>query len=821
MAKFRVYGLPTDEISEREKAHRALAREVAEEGIVLLKNDGVLPLRNKNIALYGAGARMTVKGGSGSGDVNERYSVNIEQGLKNTGFSIADTLWLNRFEEKYEHDKAVWRQSVEKKVKGYGPLRTMKMFDIIHENPMPYPSVTEIQDDELSEKTNTVIYVVTRQAGEGGDRRVEKGDYLLSNVEISNIKKLANYYSTMILVINCGGIIDLSVLDEVEIGAVLFYSQGGMEGGNAFADLISGKTTPSGKLTDTWGNCYFDYPSANTFSYLSGDLSHNDYLEGIYIGYRWFEATDKKPRYPFGFGLSYTSFNFAVQDIAVDRTVVTVNITIANIGDKYAGKEVIQLYLAKPSGDIDHEQKGLVAFAKTRSLQPGVHENVKLSFDMAEQGSFDEKSSSFVLAEGEYRLLLGNSSADAKPFAVLTIAKNVTTEKLSAICPQKKPFSEHKSSAASTTYSDDLPRVSIDCAAFTTHEHSYKAPKVEIREKIARLLKNLSDDELINLCVGGGYNLKCYNNVPGAAGMTAVNLLKKGIPNIVLSDGPSGLNVLQSVSIQKSGTLRYPEGLPENWSWGWLKHFAPFVKAKPGKGRLLYHYMTAFPCETLQAQSWNTELLEEIGVAVGKEMQEIGVTIWLAPGMNLHRNPLCGRNFEYYSEDPVVTGKMAAAIIRGVQSIPGCGVSVKHFCCNNQEDNRDRMSSNLSVRTLREMYLRPFRIAINEGKPWTVMTSYNMVNDVYTPNSYDLCTNVLRNEWGFDGLVMSDWNSTDKCSHSAAINAGNDLLMPGNKRVRKAMTSALKSGDLKRERLFDSAARVLALIFNSAVADEF
>lgn len=202
-------------------------------------------------------------------------------------------------------------------------------------------------------------------------------------------------------------------------------------------------------------------------------------------------------------------------------------------------------------------------------------------------------------------------------------------------------------------------------------------------------------------------------------------------------------------------------------------------------------------------------------------MKEIGVTVWLAPGMNLHRNPLCGRNFEYYSEDPVVSGKMAAAITRGVQSVQGCFVAIKHFCCNNQEDNRDHMSSNLSQRTLREMYLRPFRIAVKEGKPGTVMSSYNMVNGVYTPNSYDLCTKVLRNEWDFEGLVMSDWNSTDKCSHSTAINAGNDLLMPGNKWVRKALLEALKNGELDTAALRRSAGRVLKLIFSSSVADEF
>lgn len=240
----------------------------------------------------------------------------------------------------------------------------------------------------------------------------------------------------------------------------------------------------------------------------------------------------------------------------------------------------------------------------------------------------------------------------------------------------------------------------------------------------------------------------------------------------------------------------------------------------PG-GRLVYHYMSAFPCETAQAQSWDIELVEEIGRAIGVEMKEIGVAVWLAPGMNLHRNPLCGRNFEYYSEDPVLTGMMAAAITKGVQSVKGCYVTVKHFCCNSQEENRDYMSSNISERALREMYLRAFRIVIEQAKPGTVMTSYNMVNSVYTPNSYDLCTKVLRNEWGFEGVVMSDWNSTDKCSHPEAIDAGNDLIMPGNAPVRKALVEGLKSGSLDKRQLRRSAARVLRLILRAGTSEGF
>ena len=817
MEKFRVYGVSTKEESQREREHRILARRAAADGMVLLKNDGVLPLQTRKVALYGAGARMTVKGGTGSGNVEERYSVTIEQGLKNNGYTVAHPLWLDRFDEKYLQETENWRQSVEEKIKGYGPIRTMQMFDIIHTSPQPTPTTIPVQDDELTDETDTAIYVVARQAGEGGDRKAEKGDYLLSDIEVDSIKKLATNYKKLLLVINCGSAMDLSILDEVEIGAVLHFCQGGMEGGNAFADIVSGKVTPSGKLTATWARDYADYPSADTYSYLNGDLSFNNYYEGIYIGYRWFDAAAKTPRFPFGFGLSYTTFAHTVQSISVEGTKVTVKAVVKNTGTQYSGREVLQLYLAKPG--YDHEQKGLVAFGKTKLLAPGEEDTLTLSFDMSKQGSFDEAQSAFVLEQGEYGLLLGTDAAHTDAVGVLSLDQTVILEKVEHILAKKADFADFIPKASAPAYDAQLPKYPLDTAAFSMIEHTYDTPEVHETAKEKKILDSLNVKQLIDLCVGGGYSTKGFIIVPGVVGTTSVKLLKKGIPNITLSDGPAGLRVMQAGAVQKNGMVLYPEGLPKEWQWGYLKYVAPVVKSK--RGRLVYQYMSAFPCETAQAQSWDVALVEEIGKAVGREMKEIGVAVWLAPGMNLQRNPLCGRNFEYYSEDPVLTGKMAAAITKGVQSYRGCFVTVKHFCCNDQEDNREYMSSNLSERALRELYLRAFRIVMEEAKPGTVMTSYNMVNGVYTPNSYDLCSKVLRNEWGFDGVIMSDWNSTDKCSHVAAINVGNDLIMPGNAPVRKALEAAYKSGELDKKQLRRSAARILRLILSAATSEGF
>lgn len=774
--KFQVFGAASPEESLREKKHKALAHRAAAEGIVLLKNDGALPLQTRKIALYGPGSRMTVKGGSGSGDVHERHSVTIEEGLKNAGFEFPVTLWLDRFKSKYDADVAAWRSNLEEKIKGFNPLQTMQMFILIGEHPMPYPACTPILPDELTDETDTAIYVLSRQAGEGFDRRVEKGDYLLSDVEKESLRTLSSHYQKLILVLNCGSVIDLSILDEVRIDAVLFYGQGGMEGGNALADILTGKVCPSGRLTDTWARRYEDYPCADSFGHRNGNLEEEDYSDGIYVGYRWFDKLKIAPRFPFGHGLSYTTFRQDVTEADRDHVAVTVT----NMGN-CPGKKAMLLYVCKPEGKLDHEERTLAAFAKTERLQPGESQHIVIPVNLGHIASFDEARSAFVLEAGEYSLLL-----DDVPCGSFRLDAEEISEAVRPV-------------------GDGVP----------------EKVQEQFSPKVQSMLKKLTDWDKIQLVTGGGYSIRCYNNVMGAAGRTCTTLLNKGIPNIVLSDGPAGLNVIAETAVMKNGMPGYPNGLPEDWRWGWLKKTEGLLKKVLGHGRRVYRYMTAWPSATVQAQTWNTELVEEIGKAVGTEMLEIGVSVWLAPGLNIHRNPLCGRNFEYYSEDPLVAGKMAAAITRGVQSMGGVGVSQKHFCCNNQEDNRTGVSANVSQRALREIYLRAFQIAVTEGKPWTVMSSYNRVNGKYVCDSFDLCTRVLRQEWGFTGLVMSDWNATEQCSYAEAINAGNDLIMPGTAAVSKKLLAQLKEGKLNADTLNISTGRVLELVFKSDTCKEF
>jgi beta-glucosidase len=816
MEKFRIYGERTQKPSPLELANRALAREAAKEGFVLLKNDGILPLQDRKIALYGAGARLTVKGGSGSGDVHERFSVNIEDGLKNAGFTIVNTAWLDRFTTNYEKAKAEFHEKVEDAIKGYPVWKVMDMFQKIGQFKLPYPTGDAITESDLTAETDTAIYVIARQAGEGDDRKAEKGDYLLSDLEVNNIKRCAEHFKKVLILLNCGGMLDLSLLDPLNIGAILYYGQAGEEGGNAVGEILSGKASPCGKLTDTWGKTYADYCTAHAHEKKSLD---EDYREGIYVGYRFFDAMGIVPRYPFGYGLSYTTFEYKMKAVSVEKSVVRVIVTVKNTGN-LAGKEVLQCYLAKPNNHYDGEQFSLTAFGKTKLLASGESDQLTLSFDLRDFAVYDELNAAFVLEAGEYGLDLGTNARDHQAIAVLHLIKVVLVEQCKNVLPKRGDFSDFRSTQAVRIYADDLPRFEIADIESNTNDYTVKRP--EGTEKVQQYLHTLSDKELALFCMGGGYFAKTFNRVAGACGNTTSALLKKGIPNIIMSDGPAGINILPKIAYNKNGSVRYIGELPEQWQWGWLKKMVPklgFLFAK-ATDTPVYQYCTAWPNATTLAQTWNTELIEQVGNGVGLEMSKMGITLWLAPALNIHRDPLCGRNFEYYSEDPLISGLMAAAITRGVQSTGGVGVTIKHFACNNREDDRTKMSSNLSERALREIYLKGFRIACKE-QPWALMSSYNRINGIYAPSSAELLIDILRCEWNYQGLVMSDWDAVEQCSYTEAIQCGNNMIMPGKKSVYKAICKALDAGVLRREDLLPGAAYALSLIFKATTSKGF
>ena len=593
-------------------------------------------------------------------------------------------------------------------------------------------------------------------------------------------------------------------------------------GGRAFADLVSGKVSPSGKTVDTWPKRYEDIPFAMEYSYLNGDVDEEYYREGIYVGYRYFDSYGVEPRYPFGYGLSYTTFAVEKESIAADGARISIGAKVTNTGKERSGKEILQLYVSCPQTGMAKEYQRLAAFAKTKELAPGESESVSLTFDIKELASFRESDAAYVLDAGDYILRLGTSSRDTEPAGVLVLEKETVTERCEHVSPvagEVREIEPPMTADTSDRQDTDLPRIRVDAASIQAETHLYKTPETYSSPVTDAVLDVLSEDEMCDVVTGAGAGGGAeFFDAPGSAGYTTGKLLEKGLPNVCLADGPAGLRLQRTSVVTRSGKLKPVEPMLSimNYMPGAVKKV---MLGNPKKHPCVYQFTTAFPVGLALAQSWNTDLLERVGTAVGKEMEAYGVTYWLAPGMNIHRNPLCGRNFEYYSEDPLLTGKMAAAMSRGVQSRRGCYVTIKHFCCNNQEDNRNKTNANVNERALREIYLRGFEIAVKEGKAAAVMSSYNKVNGTYVNNSYDLLTKVLRNEWGFDGLVMTDWFATGKGlgSHSAAIEAGNDLIMPGGRGVAKELKAKLKAGELDKDALRRCAANVVRGITGSRI----
>ena len=806
---------PSNEISAREITHRKLAREAAAESIVLLKNDGVLPIKPSPVALFGAGAATTIKGGTGSGEVNERYSVTIEQGLKNAGFTITTETWLREYELLMRAEKLETNKALAKRLLKAGPEARIN----IMADGFQYPSGRLIVDADLQgEKTNICIYVIARQAGECSDRRLDRFDFNLTQVEIDNLKIVADSYEKTIVVINVGGPMDLSPLDEIEdINAIVFFCQQGMEGGSAFADIITGAVTPSGCLSSTWPMEYGDLPNAMEYSYLKGNFDYEKYKEGIYVGYRYYDSFNITPRYEFGYGLSYTDFSIEYVDTVVDKTNVTVMVKVTNTGDTYSGKKSVQLYISAPSVALLREYQSLAAFSKTDLLAPGQSQSIELGFDITDFAGYDESNASYILEQGDYILRLGGSAKRTEIIAVLELDGSIITEVCANVCRVNIELNEIKpSSQISNKIPDGIRRLAVNISDNKKKEHSYKTPNPTFNPKTEAILNKLTLKDMLKVVVATGViDTKPSFCVPGSAAYTTSHLIKMGVPNASLCDGPAGVRLQRKSVKLKNGKIKPVDAMMEFMDWApWLVR--KYLLGNPKKGTLLYQYTSAFPVGTALAQTWNTTLIEQIGKAIGAEMVEFGVTFLLAPGMNIHRNPLCGRNYEYYSEDPLLTGKMAAAITRGIQSNEGCYATTKHFACNNQETNRCHSNSIVSERTLREIYLKGYRIAIEEAGAKAVMTSYNKVNDVYTPNSYDLCTKILRCEWGFDGVVMTDWLSTGKglAGNGLAIKAGNDLICPGGGYYRKALKKDIKAGVFSMDDLRLSCTRVLEAALN-------
>ena len=798
--------------------HIERVRKITPECMVLLKSNGSFPLNAPGkIAIYGNAARKTIKGGTGSGDVNVRHYVGIEEGLENAGFTITSKAWLDGYDALWANANKEFRAGIKAKIAAEGLSAIMLGIGAIMQEPeYELPLVGE---------GDTAIYVLGRISGEGADRSPEKGNLELTDTEIRDILRLQKQYKQFLLVLNVGGVVDLSpVVDEVE--NILLLSQLGIAMGDAFADVLLGKAYPSGKLATTWA-AWKDYCHVGDF----GDPNDTHYREGVYVGYRYFDSVDKTPVFPFGFGLGYTSFETAAKEATITGSKVSVIANVKNTGN-HPGKEVVQLYVSIPEGKLDQPYQVLAAFAKTNELKPGESQEVTVSFKMEDIASFDEETCCAILEKGSYVLHIGNSSRDTAVCAVVGLDDNALVQKLHDV-GGKPDFADWKpENKKMVAIPESVPVLKLAASDIT--EIIPVQPVID--PKAMEIAATMSDSDLALLCTGAydggtGSNSVIGNagiTVAGAAGETTGVFTEEGIPVLIMADGPAGVRLTPKYGRDEKGVYPMDTGsfvevlelIPDE-----LIAFLGFSKEQPKRnGTVHEQYCTAIPIGTALAQSWSEQICEECGDIAALEMEQFGVHIWLAPALNIHRLPLCGRNFEYYSEDPLISGKMAAGITRGVQKHPTCGVSIKHFCCNNQETNRMHSNTIISQRALRDIYLKGFRIVVDEADPATIMSSYNLLNGEHTSQRYDLLETLLRQEWGYKGIVMSYWVSgninkpDDKypgAVASGAIKAGNDIMMPGTPGHHQNLLDALNNPQaaypISRNDLEKCAARMIEL----------
>lgn len=771
--------------------HIQLSRKAAEEGMVLLENDGTLPLsKERPVALFGKGSVDYVKGGGGSGDVYCKYVHSLYDGLTAKGVSV------------------------------YEPLISFYRDDLKHQyenGRVPGMTAEPALTDELllgaKAFTDTAIIVISRFSGEGWDRSdVEcnneynpwesetsmpkisgeifpDGDFYLTKEEKKLIDTVKSNFKKVIAVVNIGGVIDLTWLKEDGINAALYMGQGGMEGGDAAANVLLGTVNPSGRLVDTFAGSLDDYPSTKGFH---ESFEYVNYNEDIYVGYRYFltiPGADKKIVYPFGYGLSYTSFESSIVSMSLCDDIFYFTVKVTNTGTN-EGKNVVQLYYSAPQGKLGKPVRELGDFAKTRCLQPGDSQILTLSVSKYQMSSYDDlgkvKEASYVLEAGEYRFCLGNDSLDVAK--VDFVWDNEKDEIIKELTHKLSPVELKERMLADGSY-ETLPQgkhKDINESVITKMEPGTEeglTPEVRFRESyclihpfkegahtlaevaegkitLDEFVDQLSTEDLMHL-VGGQPNTGVANTFGFG------NLPEYGVPSAMTADGPAG------------------------------------VRIAPETGILT----TAFPCATLLACTWNEHLLMQVGKAGGEELKENNLAVWLTPAINIHRNPLCGRNFEYYSEDPIVAGKLAAALVNGIQS-NHVGASVKHFACNNKETNRKHSDSRVSERALREIYLKAFEIVVEKAKPYTIMSAYNAINGERASESHDLLTGILREEWGYEGMVTSDWWTRGE--HYKESNAGNDLKM-GNG-YPKRLKAADEKGALDHDQLKLNAKRILNTI---------
>ena len=745
-------------------AHIALSRKVATEGMVLLENNGTLPLKEgTTVSLFGIGSLDYVKGGGGSGRVYSAYFRNIYEGFQ----TKAPRVSIYEPVTKYYYDYAL--PSLEKFVDPtLNPWAVCEKEDALYEEiDVPADLIAE-----AAKNSDVAIITIHRFSGEGWDRSSEKGDFYLTDVEQKMVDDVTAAFDHSVVVLNIGGMIDVSwIKNNPKIDAALLAWQAGMEGGLAIADILCGDVNPSGKLTDTFAKTFADYPSADTFNESEDYVC---YFEDIYVGYRYFETipgAKEKVNYPFGYGLSYTTFDISSPMASQKGENIEIAVSVKNTGN-LSGKEVVQIYYSAPQGVLGKSSISLVAFQKTKLLTPGETEKITLSFPIADMASYDDlgklQMSAYVLEQGDYRFFAGSNCRDLQEadWRYTVTEKFVVTRQLTQKCApnllEKRMLSD---GSFEQLPSFPIAEYEVPCTPNTAKAPDTPKPVhlIAVAEgniTMDEFIAQMTDEELIHLMSG----------VPtrGTADCSGFGDIRRrlGIPAFMTADGPAGLRLKPQI------------GIPT----------------------------TAWPCATLIACSWDPQLIYEIGKAGAVECKENGIATWLTPALNIHRNPLCGRNFEYFSEDPLISGKFAAAKVNGIQS-QHVAASAKHFACNNKEVNRRYSDSRVSERALREIYLRGFEICVKEAQPWTIMSSYNLINARRCCTSYEQLQGILRDEWGFEGIEITDWGTP--CDQAWCVMAGNDIRMPSGE--PEVLREALATGRMQRAHMEVCARRILEL----------
>ena len=706
-----------------------VARRTSEESIVLLKNKDTLPIKaEETVAVFGRCQLDYFYVGYGSGgDVNAPYQVNLIDGLKSNGVKL-NTELLSIYE--------AWCKNNPVNHGFWGHW------------PMCYPEMELSADTVLSaaKSSNSALVVLGRAAGEDRENKLEKGSYYLTDTELKILDLVTANFSKVTVIMNCGNIVDMAWTEKYgdKISAIVYAWQCGMESGNALANILIGKVSPSGKLPCVIAKNYQDYPSANDF----GNKDYNNYVEDIFVGYRYFETfCTEKVLYPFGFGLSYTDFEITPASFKQENDCFEVSVYVKNVG-AVSGKEVVQLYVSAPEGKLKKASKSLVAFAKTKELAPNETECISVNFKLYDISSYDEDINAYIIEKGEYIFYAGNSVKADLVAGKIELDEQII-EQLTPVCTVKNPFKLITGEMTKTEEYSLRQRIldNLPSEIGFKGDKGYKLSDVAGGKiTLDDFISQLDNGELEALTRGQGMmnsKLGVVGNA-GAFGGIIPSLRDKGVNPIITTDGPAGIRIRK--------------------------------------------YTSLIPCGTALASTFNCGLVQELTSVMGAEMVKQESDVLLAPGMNIQRNVLCGRNFEYFSEDPVLSGKMGAAYVNGIQS-NGVSACPKHFACNNQEVNRTKNDSRVSQRALREIYLKGFEICVKESNPLNIMTSYNKINGVWSHYNYDLVTTVLRGEWGYTGNVMTDWWMQKSASpefpiikdNAYRVRAQVDVLMPGDK----------------------------------------